>query len=480
LLRILNPRQSLRSRLLASFFIAIALPLAVLGVYAVRALESATLDHLLINLTATARLAAAEAASEPPGAPRQERMIRWAHVLGVRIALVDVRGKTVAASGPLPSGIPREPGVAASLRGRIVRGQVSGDSGERWLYAAAPVERGGPLTEAVDLLLPLRSVEGVFSRVRWALTAAFALAGILAGGLVLYLTQALFGPIEAMKTAAERIGVGNLEERMPERPDELGNLARVLNTMARRLNERENVRRDFLANVSHELRTPVANMQVTAQALLAGAEADPDQRRRMLETLAREADRLARLVRQLLDLLNLQSGRLVLTYSPVDVANLLGDLMTRFTVRAAALGVRLKVSSPAALPPVEADLDRLAEVLDNLVDNALRSTPPGGAITVGAIAKNASLILTVADTGSGISESDLPFVFDKFYRGRAARDRGSGGSGLGLSIVKAIVDAHGGQISVGSEAGKGTTFVIRLPVVASQLPPPRLHAGLPG
>ncbi len=480
MLRIPDLRRSLRTRLMASFFIASALPLAVLGLYAVRALESATLDHLLANLTATARLAAAEAAAEPSGAARQERMTRWAHVLGIRVALVDIRGRIMAASGPRPPGVPGEPGVDAALRGRITQGQIAGAAGGPWLYAAAPVERGGAVTEVVDLLLPLRSVEGVFLRVRWALTAAFVLAGILAGGLVLYLTQAFFGPIGAMKAAAERIGAGNFREQVPERPDELGDLARVLNAMARNLNERENIRRDFLANVSHELRTPVANMQFTAQALLAGAAADPDQRRRMLETLAREADRLARLVRQLLDLLNLQSGRLLLRRSPVGVTDLLGDLITRFTVRAGASGVRLKVLPTPTLPPIDGDPDRLAEVLDNLVDNALRSTPSGGTVTLGAEAKNASIVLTVADTGSGIAESDLPFVFDKFYRGGVARDRGSGGSGLGLSIVKAIVDAHGGQITVDSRAGRGTTFVIRVPAVSSPLPAPRFPAGLPG
>jgi two-component system, OmpR family, sensor histidine kinase BaeS len=455
-------RRSLRTRLLASFFIAIALPLAVLGVYAVRALESATLDHLLINLTATARLAAAEAAVEPPGAPRRERMSRWARVLGVRIALVDLRGKTVAASGPLPPGIPAEPGVGAALRGRIARGQISGDSGERWLYAAAPVERGDSVGEVVDLLLPLRSVQGVFLRVRWALAAAFALAAILAGGLVLYLTQALFGPIAAMKAVAEQIGSGDLRERMPERPDELGDLARVLNAMARQLNERESARRDFLANVSHELRTPAANMQFTAQALLAGAGDDPGQRRRMLETIARESDRLTRLVQQLLHLLSLQSGRLALARESVQVPALLEDAAARFAARAASSGVRLDASPAPALPPLPGDPDRLAEVLDNLIDNALRSTPRGGTITLTGRAEDGVIVLEVADTGRGISEADLPFVFEKFYRGDTARDRGSGGTGLGLSIVKAIVEAHGGRISAESGAG-GTRFVIRLP-----------------
>jgi len=456
--------RSLRTRLLASFFIAIALPLTVLGLYAVRALEHATLDYLLGNLTAMARLVAAEVAAEPPGPPLGTRLTRWAHVLGVRIALVDGRGGIVTASAPLPPGVTVEPGIAPALRGAVGHGKISGDSGVPWLYVAVPVERGGSISGAADLLLPLRSVEGVFARVRWALSAAFGLAAILAGGLVLYLTQALFAPIAVMRAAAERIGAGDLRRPVPERRDELGDFARVLNTMARQLDEREAIRRDFLANVSHELRTPVANVQFTAQALMAGAADDPSQRGQMLETIVRETDRLGRLVGQLLNLLSLQSGRLRLARSAVAADDLVQEAVARFSVRAQAAGVRLDFSPTAtALPPIDGDPDRLAEILDNLFDNALRSTPSGGSIGVTADVEDGSVVLKVTDTGRGIPESDLPFVFDKFYRGGAARDRASGGSGLGLSIVKAIVDAHGGAIAVDSREGHGTTFVIRLP-----------------
>lgn len=473
----LDVRRSLRTRLLVSFFIAIALPLAVLGVYAVRALERATLDHLLANLTATARLTAAEVAAEPEDTPIDVRIGRWATALQIRIAVANLRGMTVAASSALPRGLAGEPGVDAALHGTVAQGQVVDASGERWLYAAAPVERTGTVSGAVDLLLRLRSVQGVFWRVRWALAAALGIAGALAGGLVLYLTQALFGPIGAMKAAAERIGAGDLQQRLPERADELGDFARVLNTMARQLNERETRRRDFLANVSHELRTPVANVQFTAEALLAGAADDPDRRRRMLETIGRESERLARLVRQLLDLASLQSGRAALSREAVRVAELFDDAVTRFAVRAAAAGVRLETVVAGAVPVLECDPDRLAEVLDNLVDNALRSTPAGGSVTLAAHAAGDDVVLEVADTGRGIAAADLPFVFEKFYRGGTARDRASGGSGLGLAIVKAIVEACGGRITVESQIAGGTKFVIRLPVTTTT---PQISTGSSG
>jgi signal transduction histidine kinase len=463
---------SLRTRLLASFFIAIALPLTVLGLYAVTAFENATFDHLVTNLAAMARLVAAEATAEPPGPPLAARLTRWAHVLGVRIALVDGRGAIVTASDPLPPGITAEPGITAALRGTPGHGRASGHSGVSWLYVAVPVEQGGSITGATDLLLPLWSVEGVFARLRWTLTAAFGLVAVLAGGLVLYLTQALFAPIAAMRTAAERIGAGDLRWPAPERRDELGDLARVLNAMARQLDERETIRRDFLANVSHELRTPVANVQFTAQALMAGAADDPDRRRQMLETISREADRLGHLVAQLLDLLSLQSGRLRLARTAVAANDLMEDAVNRFSAHAEAADIRLQRSPETALPPINGDPDRLAEVLDNLFENALRSTPSGGTISISASAEDGFVVLKIKDTGRGIRESDLPFVFEKFYRGDTARDRTSGGSGLGLSIVKAIVEAHGGSIAVGSREGHGTTFVIRLPAVSVMAPYP--------
>jgi signal transduction histidine kinase len=454
---------SLRTRLLASFLIAITLPLAVLGLYAVQALERATLDHLLADLTANAQLAAAEVAAEPIETLLEARITRWAHVLGVRIAVTDYRGQLLIQSAPLPRGVESEPGIGVALRGAVARGEVAGRSGGRWFFVAVPVERGGLLLGAVDLLLPLHSVEGLFTRVRWTLAVALVLAIALAAGLALYLSQSIFGPVAEMKAAAERIGAGDLHQRLPERPDELGDLARVLNAMARQLDERETMRRDFLANVSHELRTPVANIQFTAEALLAGAAEDPVRRRQMLETIAREADRLARLVRQLLDLLRIQSGRLPLSSMPVAVAELLEDAVSRFAVRAEAQGVALESSVKDASLTLDADPDRLAEVLDNLVDNALRSTPRGGRVQLQAWPEGETAVLAVSDTGTGIPPADLPFVFEKFYRAGAGRDRESGGSGLGLSIVKAIVEAHGGQITVRSHVGAGTTFEIRLP-----------------
>jgi two-component system sensor histidine kinase BaeS len=464
-------RRSLRTRLLASFFVAIALPLAALGLFAVQALERATLDHLLDELAALAREAAADAAAEPVQAPVSSWMTR-AQVLGVRIALVDGRGVVAVSSGPLPAGITAEPGIAGALRGGVVQGQVQDARGERWLYAAAAVPAAPRGLAAVDVLQPLRSVEGVFTRVRWILAGAFGLAAVLAVALVGYLSHALFSPISAMKAAAGKIGAGDLAQRLREGPDELGELARVLNELARRLDERETVRRDFFANVSHELRSPVANILVTAEALLAGAAEDPEQRRRMLEAIAREAERLARLVRQLLDLLSFQSGRMQLAAQPVAVRDLVEDAVGRFAPRAAALGVALEGAAGRGPGVVDVDPDRMAEVLDNLIDNALRHTPRGGTVRVAYAAEEGGVALRVADTGRGIPAHDLPFVFEKFYRGDAARSRDAGGTGLGLAIVKAIVDAHGGTVAVDSAPGRGATFIVRLPAAR--------HTGAPG
>jgi signal transduction histidine kinase len=466
--------RSLRTRLLVSFFIAIALPLAVLGMYAVPAIEHATLDHLLTNLRLSARLAAAEVAGTPPGVAPVSQIERWAHVLGVRVAVM-LPGTPLAVSADLPPGISSEPGVPAALRGTVATGQIVDTRGGRWLYAAVPVWRGSVIAGAVDLLLPLQSVESLFWRVRLALAAAFALAVALAAGIVFYLTETLFRPVAALKAAAEQVGAGDLEQRLQETPDELGDLARVLNSMARALNERETRRRNFLANVSHELRTPVANIQFTAEALLAGAADHRGERNRMLDIISREADRLTRLVRQLLDLWTLETGQAKLPRQHVSVAALLDDAASRFAARASAARVHLEARIPRDAPAVEGDPDRLAEVLDNLLDNALRSTPPGGSVVLAARTAGTTVRVEVADTGHGIPADDLPFVFERFYRGGStARDRASGGSGLGLSIVKAIVEAHGGRISVNSDAAGGTRFVIVFPC----RPQPSLSRGL--
>lgn len=228
------------------------------------------------------------------------------------------------------------------------------------------------------------------------------------------------------------------------------------------LRQTERLRRELTANVSHELRTPLTSIVGFAETLLDGAMQDEATCRRFLTIIDSEAKRLVKLVDDLMDLSRLESKRVALDLQPVDVGRLVHHVLDKMKPLADTSQLALSRSVPAGLI-VPADSDRLEQVLTNLVDNALKYTPPGGRIEVRAVAANGEVAVEVADTGRGIPPEDLPHVFDRFYRVDRSRTRGSGGTGLGLAIAKHIVEAHGGRISVRSRRDEGTTFEFTLP-----------------
>jgi two-component system phosphate regulon sensor histidine kinase PhoR len=223
----------------------------------------------------------------------------------------------------------------------------------------------------------------------------------------------------------------------------------------------ERARRDLTANVSHELRTPLTSIKGFAETLLAGAMRDESTCRRFLEIIDQESNRLVKLVDDLLDLSRLESQRLDLEMSRISVQALVTDAVVKMQPLA---GRRtLEVHQTESDVWVRADRDRLAQVLTNLVDNAIKFTGDGGRITLGWRTHNGDVEVTVSDDGPGIAPADLPHVFERFYKADRARAAVPGGTGLGLAIAKHIVEAHGGRIRVASEPGRGTTFAFSLP-----------------
>jgi two-component system phosphate regulon sensor histidine kinase PhoR len=230
------------------------------------------------------------------------------------------------------------------------------------------------------------------------------------------------------------------------------------------LRKLERVRRDFVANVSHEFRTPLTAIQGFAETLLAGAMNDPQHRERFLEIIVEHSRRLARLTEDLLMLSKMDADRLELEIRRVSVAQLIESCIETSRHRASEKEIAISVKPFNGLPDVAGDRRRLAEVLQNLLDNATQYTLARGQIAVSAEARDAEVIFTVADTGIGIPTADQPRIFERFYRVDAARSRELGGTGLGLSIAKHIVEVHGGRIWVESEIGRGSRFHFSVPI----------------
>jgi two-component system, OmpR family, phosphate regulon sensor histidine kinase PhoR len=230
------------------------------------------------------------------------------------------------------------------------------------------------------------------------------------------------------------------------------------------LRKLERIRRDFVANVSHEFRTPLTAIQGFSETLLAGAANDPNNRDRFLGIILEHSRRLARLTEDLLRLSEMDAERLELEVRRLTVSQLVESCYETAQRRAAEKGLTLSHQLPAPLPDVAGDSRRLQEVLQNLLDNAIQYTLPGGNIVLSAEAKNDEVVFTVADTGMGIPRSDQPRIFERFYRVDAARSREAGGTGLGLAIAKHLIEVHGGRIWVESEVGEGSQFHFSIPV----------------
>ncbi|MBF0504000.1 MAG: HAMP domain-containing protein [Candidatus Omnitrophica bacterium] len=225
----------------------------------------------------------------------------------------------------------------------------------------------------------------------------------------------------------------------------------------------ERVRQDFVANVSHELRTPISSIKGYAETLLDGAMADKDNLKEFINIIHQDSNRLANLIDDLLDLAKIESGKMNIVLSPVDIRPILDRTLRVLDKLIKTKKLSISVDTSSNLPKILADDKRLAQVFLNLLDNAVKYTPEGGSIKVRFSVNDQAVVIDVADTGIGIPEKDIPRIFERFYRVDKARSRELGGTGLGLSIVKHIVLAHNGQVSVRSELGLGSVFSFFIP-----------------
>ncbi len=456
---------------MATYLIVVSPTIVFLGVHLMRQFQatySAQLEAELRNLGLLLSAAAVDglASGRVEVVQRQVQAVAGGRE-GLGAFITDAAGVVVAAQGPgapFPGTRVTGLGVTAALQGEESSGTGTIPSGGAAAYVAVPVRAGGRILGAVSVLRPPTSLHQEIRHLRWVVAWATVLALAIAAGLALLLARSIAVPIQEMQVAARRLAAGYLDQRVPVRTrDELGDLARSLNYMASELQRIDSLRRQFVADASHELRTPVANLAVAVEALKGERSRDQGDALALLAAIEREVSRLHRLVEDLLELSLAESGEVRLNLAPVSPAEIVQRAVQSFYPRAEAGDIRLQVELPARLPLVRADTERAVQVLANLLDNALKYTPPGGQVTVSAVERRGDVLLSVADTGPGIPEADLPHIFDRFYKADKSRTSARGGAGLGLAIAKRLVEAQGGFIVAENLEGRGARFLVALP-----------------
>lgn len=317
----------------------------------------------------------------------------------------------------------------------------------------------------IEVAYPLEGFERTMNQLTISEVAGWLLSVLLATGAGYFFAGRALAPVVAITATVRGWTQADLRRRLPSSPDEIGALAATFNGLFDRLQAAFDSQARFVADASHELKSPLTAIRGHLQLLQRRGAENPQESKVWVATAMREVDRLARLVEDLLDLARVDAELPTMTMDRVDLAAIAREVVEQFRV----LAPRVAYVGAEAPVWVHGDADRLRQVLINLTDNAVRATRDRGEVTLSARREGDRACLEVADTGVGIPPEALGRIFDRFYRVDSARARDEGGTGLGLAIIASIVQAHGGNVEVSSEEGRGTRFTVRLPAVREEL-----------
>ncbi len=459
--------RSLRTRLLLAYAGLILVGFTILALLAGRQISAGTVQDFTRALVEQTQLVARalKETVEEGGEHGLDQIAlgtilqAFAEQIRAEIVLVDRSGRFWASSSNNITNT-NTPEINAALNGNIssdVRGNMA--------YAAAPILEEGRVLAIVQLAAPLSAAQSLIWE-RWlALGGAVLAVTALAGLAAFLLSTTLTRPLAQLQQAAMQIAQGNFSQRLPEsRRDEIGEVARAFNYMAGQVEAMIEEQRAFASNVSHELRTPLTTIRLRSEALRNG-NLDPVLARQYVVELDDEVQRLGVLVQDLMVLSRLDSGRLEAGRERIDTVRLARHLLAEIKPQAESRAITLQLDAPPKLPAVTAGSPHLMIVFRNLLSNALKYTPDGGRITWQIQEAGDAIQHTISDTGQGITTDDLPHVFDRFYRADKSHSRAVPGVGLGLSLVRMIVEFYGGAIQLTSEGiGEGTTVQVTWPL----------------
>lgn len=462
--------RSLQSRLFFSYLLIIALMLVFIALGLILLLRNSplvdqvTYRRLELGLPLISRRQGRTIIEMVPGEIDQA-LQRLDQLLGERVLLLDPSGTILGNSRPeLPSMPPASIQLTleqpAMYRGRFVDAESV-----QWLFVSQPLDQGYTLVVATQRpairVMALLLGDDVLRPLFQAGLIALVLSIVLSYGISRWIAR----PLDRMAQAARAVAAREYKrDLVATGPQEVESLAKAFNEMIHQVEKSQESQRDFVANVSHELKTPLTSIQGFAQAILDGTASDVEAQQHAAQVIFDESDRLKRLVEDLLDLARIDAGQIDFRRDRVDLGAILANVAERLSVRARAMGVDIDLNLPP-LPTLVGDGDRLAQVFTNLVDNAIKHSPTGGVVRVSGEANQGWATIHVTDDGPGIPADELSRIFERFYQMDKAR--AGRGVGLGLPISREIVRSHHGDIHAASEIGRGSRFIVNLPLVRS-------------
>lgn len=364
---------------------------------------------------------------------------------------------------PMHRNIARTEAFQEVLSGREVMVPLSHPRfGNKFMLIGLPVKQSGAMSGVLLLNMPLAPVEDTALILKWQLFYITLILLVAAMLLSLTLTHSFTKPILEIKKISEKMASGDFSARVKLiKQDELGKLAETINYLGQQLAKIEQLRKDLIANISHELRTPLSIIRGYAETIRDVTGNAPDRREKQLEIIIEETERLSKIVDDILNLSQLQAGYFQLNQSRFLINDTLSAVVKRYGVLSRKTGVRI-ILQVANNVTVEADQERIEQVLYNLINNGINHTPAGGTVTVRAIDSTPVVRIEVTNTGSGIPEEDLPHIWDRYYKADRTTAQSSLGTGLGLAIVKSVLEAHQASYGVKSKKEVGTTFWFEL------------------
>lgn len=404
------------------------------------------------------------------GEPMIGMLDMMAEMGGVDLVYFDPSGAVLAETDmndpPRMMAISEEQRQQAQSEG-FLHHKFHNDNGDVFLMLAAPVN-GNQINGTLGVITPVETARRAAGQIQSLLILAGIGALLTAAGITYIVSRRMSQPLIQMEAAARRMAKGDLDVKVDViSDDETGSLARTLNELGHELKRYRDSRSEFFANISHELRTPITYLEGYSQLLSEGMVESEEDRGKYLQIIRQEAHRLKSLVDDLFELSKMEDGNFTVAKEEIDVSEALQQVLDKLGPRLSAKGLRLERRIRMPAPCVWADGNRVEQIFFNLIDNAIRYTAQGK-IQVKLDLEGTDIVTEITDTGEGIPEDELPYVFERFYRVEKSRSREYGGTGLGLAIVKKLVEMQDGRIEVRSVLNEGTTFIVRMPVHAKE------------